>query len=265
MKNKKELPVCEDPIFTAFLEYAFPCSILQTNICFQNLLYVSFFDLYWNNNCDEKLKLYNFNLLDYLLFDSRIIDKSIVDIDNKINNKLKKWIDEDYYIYAFIDEPKLNATQFSDFVHKIHVSLIFGYDDYFNNFSILNFDKNKKFGKISINQKDLKKACLSNVDETKFILLKPSFDVVNVEIKLIEKRLSYYLQGKNIEVGKCRNILSNDYFWGINIYTPLCDYINKNNILDFRLFKLLEEHKVYLYREPLKIAIFRGNYENATF
>ena len=145
------------------------------------------------------------------------------------------------------------------------MSLIFGYDDYFNNFSILNFDKNKKFGKISINQKDLKKACLSNVDETKFILLKPSFDVVNVEIKLIEKRLSYYLQGKNIEVGKCRNILSNDYFWGINIYTPLCDYINKNNILDFRLFKLLEEHKVYLYREPLKIAIFRGNYENATF
>lgn len=89
MKNKKELPVCEDPIFTAFLEYAFPCSILQANTCFQNLLYVSFFDLYWNNNCDEKLKLYNFNLLDYLLFDSRIIDKSIVDIDNKINNKLK--------------------------------------------------------------------------------------------------------------------------------------------------------------------------------
>lgn len=247
MKNKKELPICDAPIYTAFLEYAFPCAVMQSDKRLRNLLYISFFDLYWDDNYNGKLQLYNFDLLDYLLFDYRKMDKTVINIDSKINNKIKKWLKEGYYICAFVDEAELKATQLSNVPGKIHESLIYGFDDNFGNFSILNFDQNERFGKIGINQKDFKKACLSNIDETKFFLLKPSFDVVNIEIKLIEKRITYYLTGKNIQVGKCRNILKNDYVWGIHIYDSLVKYIQITNSPDFRIFKLLEEHKIYLY------------------
>lgn len=247
MKSKKELPICCNPIYTAFLEYAFPCAILQSDKRFQNLLYVSFLNLYWDDNINEKLQLYNFDLFDYLLFDNRLIDETIINIDSKIIKKIKKWIDKNYYIYAFIDESQLKETQLSHFSNKIHESLIYGYDDNFSSFSVLNFDKERKFGSINIYQKNLKKACLSNISETKFILLKPSSDVVHIEVKLIEKRIGYYLAGKNIYVGKTRNILPNNYKWGINIYNSLAKYVNENSKLDFRIFKLLEEHKIYLY------------------
>lgn len=247
MKNKKKLPICCNPIYTAFLEYAFPCAILQSDKRFQNLLYVSFLDLYWDDNSDEKLQLYNFDLFDYLLFDNRLIDETIINIDSKIIKKIKKWIDKDYYIYAFIDESKLKETQLNLVSNKIHETLIYGYDDNFSSFSILNFDKERKFGSININQKDLKKACLSNINKTKFLLLKPTSDVIYIEVKLIEKRIGYYLAEKNIYVGKTRNILPNNYKWGISIYNSLVKYINTSSKLDFRIFKLLEEHKVYLY------------------
>lgn len=247
MKNKKELPICCNPIYTAFLEYAFPCAILQSDRRLQNLLYVSFLNLYWDDNCDGKLQLYNFDLFDYLIFDNRIIDKTIINIDSKIINAIKKWLNEGYYIYAFLDESLLKETQLDYFSGKMHESLIYGYDDNFCSFQILNFNKERRFGTISINQKLLKKACLSKSHQTKFILLKPNFDMVNIELKLIEKRIDYYLNGKNIRVGKCRNILFNDYKWGIYIYDSLFSYVDKNITLDFRIFKLLEEHKVYLY------------------
>lgn len=248
MKNKKKLSISSNPIYTAFLEYAFPCAILQSDKRFQNLLYVSFLNLYWNDNSDCKLQLYNFNLFDYLLFDNRLIDKTIISIDSKITKKIKKWLDEGYYIYAFIDETKLKETQLTHFSNTIHESLVYGYDDNFSSFSILNFDQERKFGTININQSEFKKSCLSNINETRFVLLKPSFDMVNVEVKLIEKRIGYYLTEKNIYVGKTRNILPNDYKWGISIYNSLSKYINTNSKLDFRFFKLLEEHKVYLYK-----------------
>lgn len=264
---KKILPIKDKPVFTAYLDVAAVCAILEADTRHKHLFFCSFINSYWNADGKAKYRIYDDDFFDYLMFEKTVVSPSLLQFKrNNIVKLLKRWIDSDFYIYAYINEAELSGTQLFGNTPIIHDSLIFGYDDDSHQFLIMNYNAEKRFGRIPVSYSEIKNSVLRNIREAsansanffnrdiscnqypQFVLLKPCTYICEKEIEVINRRLKFYIDARNIKTGKLNNLMPNDYYWGIETYSAFYDYVSHNTEYDYRFFKLLEEHIFYFIK-----------------
>lgn len=118
--------VCTDIL--ASCGYVFRNSILKTQEWFDHWFTENFINVYLAETKIKQLRL-DFNVdYDAVLQEIQISTDEVFIFDN-IVEKIKSWIDENYYIKVELDEYYIKNKRAYERYHMVHHSLVYGYND----------------------------------------------------------------------------------------------------------------------------------------
>ncbi len=188
------------------------------------------------------------------------INDSILYLDeNNLLEHIIKWIDKGLYIYANVDVSKLRNTKYYSDIPLCHSSLVYGYDEQY--VYQLDFNQNEDFGTLAIPHEDYINALLSKdlekiFNEEKGMNAKYNLTLIKVKedygsfCKLDKDVIKYWVKSY-IDCEKT-SLGSNPFFnsypieCGLNIYECVKKMVlklTKEELLDYRIFHVLYEHK----------------------
>ncbi|MEF2246414.1 hypothetical protein [Paenibacillus sp. IITD108] len=186
------------------------------------------------------------------------IKRNLIDmLSNDITEFVINMLNDDYYVWLFIDKYYIPGTQHyykNTFPHSI---LVYGYEEERNVFYCAGFFDNTGYKQLTVKREDIKKAYYS----------KELFEIRN-RAEYLDYVIMYKSSNKNEYKLDINNIISllNDYYYSVNssehlsmirnpikgkygldVYTTLKEYVifRNNDQLDFdvRAFHILYDHK----------------------
>lgn len=287
MDTEKILPIIFPPPIKCYLPITIVSSIVTANIGDNSWIMNNFIQLYIPKGSE---KLESFPFQDFMYFDQNLLH---VDIINDFNHKLEKniiyeileWIDNGNYVIIYVDEHEVPGTYFYKKSHLIHSQFIYGYNMAQKKFKILNFNSKKILSELEVSFADMENAIFSESTKERF-LSSNSWNDRDIGHKIILIRLtdnknSFYFHRLNKEyiLNEIKHYYDSEnssnytsYFtgqlhgtWGMDIYQEIIKILKlQRNRLDYRMFHVLYEHKVYM-RERLGLFDFGEKYSDRYF
>jgi hypothetical protein len=163
-KNRKVLPIYFPPLIHSYLNYSHQLAVV--------LAYPETYDWFFSNFiqvCSSMLEnnylVFHFLPTDreavesQLYLDISYLNQDCVEINNNIVEKVKDWLDKDYYIGLCLVESEIPGTILEKIgYHHPHTQFIYGYDAVKKHFNTINFGRDHNFSMINISFDTLKKA-----------------------------------------------------------------------------------------------------------
>ena len=275
MNTEKILPIIFPPPIKCYLPISIVSSIVTANIDDNSWIMNNFIQLYIAEGFE---KLESFPFQDFMYFDQNLLH---VDIINNFNHKLEKniineiieWIDNGNYVIVYVDEFEVPGTYSYRKTHLIHSQFIYGYNMENKSFKILNFNTNKILSELDVSFTDMENAIFSETTKERFcssnIWSNRDVDHKIILIRLTDNKNSFYSHRINKEyiLNEIKHYYESEntsnytnYFtgqlhgtWGMDIYPEIIRILKlQRNCLDYRMFHVLYEHKVYM-KERLEL------------
>ena len=183
-----------------------------------------------------------------------------------IHSAIKERIQNDHYLYfCGADDYYLPGKTFFNEVHINHDGLICGYDDCTETFDIYAYNTNWVCKSLSIPYKSFEKSLENLILKKSWFgyikSIKPTTDLVNIDYYRIKYLLTCYLKKSNYKFAYYHNKYP---IIGINVHDYLSKYLELikvglivYNNLDWRIFRILWEHKKYMLK---RIQIIETNF-----
>lgn len=191
-KNKKVLPVFFPSLIHTYLNYSYQLAVI--------LAYPETYDWFFSNYiqiCSSFLEN-NYMVIHFLPTDREALENQLyldishlnedfVDIKNNIVEKVRGWLDKNYYVGICVLESEIPGT----FLHQIglphpHTQFIFGYDLPKKHFRTINFDSEQNFSMLNIGFDTLSQAFSSKLKQKLFAGEYHLWKNVRYPIKLIK-------------------------------------------------------------------------------
>ncbi len=243
MRNKTELIICENPIFTIYNNYSFVTGIIQgkNNNSFEPWAYGKFINCAFNPGFGFRV----FGTPDML-----DVTKDLVCRVKSKQLPRTKWLeywksllDDGVYIQANIDEQYIPGKWAYKVEKYYHDSLIIGYNDEKKTFTLFARLADQNMHIIDVSYFDVIESYREK--GSWFLLYKYVPNEVTLDIPLIRQELSHYFyssQSSNFVRGTRYGIKAMEY---------LCEYLTRqhkhNEKMDYRLTRGLTEQKSLMF------------------
>lgn len=266
----KTLPVNLDPPIKAYLSYAHILSMLLVDNESDDWIYSNFIQLYSQKDTSSSWTVLQFmpdthNLVhDQYLYKSFSLNPEIEDLGKEvIIDKLRRWIDKEYYIIFSLDEYYLPGTKLCGVEHIPHAQFIYGYNDEKQTFSILNYDPEANYASIEISYENLLQSLVTEemITEWKWpdlvwhnpkLLKKCNYVRKDFDLSFITAQFKEYRRGYGSHIYPLTSSFlreGEDKVWGIDIYDNLISYLDKTLLsTEYMPYHLLWEHKTMMLR-----------------
>ena len=251
--NKRVLNLNEKPYTTTYLFMATRIAIMQEYEVAREYLMCHMMNFYI---CPEDEDM-NFIYFDFDI--NRFLDvkeESFSDIEGiNIINYIREKIDEGIFINIHLDEYYLSCKEIYQKKHFVHENLVYGYDDNSEEIYIYGIDNNHRYSKIKVKYTEVMEGfergkyyafCGAKYLIDKYpwpitlFCLKLDKSDEEMDVKRFKDNLSDYILGNGLK-NEERNML-----WGSDANSFVIKEMklgNKKNIIDFKTFQLISEHK----------------------
>lgn len=273
------------PPIIGYQFYAYPLGVLYSSDKYLSCLYNDFIQLrcisnYRDVNNDLHFMFQSPDVYGGIpCFEFHVFDKNdFFKANSDINKHIISIIDEEYYLYALIDEFYIPNSRSYKKRHMLHDILLTGYNIYENYFYNWGFNCNGTFQKRKVSFSEFYDALKGQYIPDKYNLI-ILFKKVKAEkefaldLEIVKTMLIDYLMSKtysNIDemdyalktnifhgskaynnfLSTCfdyRQKLRNNYIYGLRVYDYLSAYLENNIVTDIRPFHVLWEHKACMY------------------
>lgn len=270
-KNKKlEMAIQVPPLLKSYLPISIISSIAFANQGNNTWILNNFIQLFIP---EGKEKLESFPFQDFMYYDQNIFQVNNVNDNNhffspdNIIDEIIYWLDHNNYLVVYADEYEIPDARNYKYYHILHSQFIYGYDYDLQLFFSVNFLKDESIGKFKISFDDLKSAIFAESTQ-KLFAESASWHNRNtlheiILIRYLPDREAFYDHGINKEyiLNEINNYYKSynssnfsGYFtgklrgtWGLNVYSAIINILEKKpQLLDYRMFHLLYEHKYYM-------------------
>lgn len=265
MIKRKELPINESPLI-AYMEEAYPLSVALTDPSRWEWVYSNYIQLIYQNPDlfeEQPLKFYKLSLNSGFVWDAdcpvliydRISRDMISFFDSDIIRLICFAIDNEKYPILYLDEYYLSYRDQYRRVHYIHENLFFGYDEekeILKGLAYVSDEEGYSFKTFCVPFSEVREAYedlnYNGEMRNKVILLSHErerlygFNMQAVIVGLREYINAYPSEKRYAELSTTN--LGEDYKYGIGIYEPFIEYIQRRkNASSIIPFQLLVEHK----------------------
>ncbi|WP_128893903.1 hypothetical protein [Longirhabdus pacifica] len=261
------------PIIKGYLFYAFPLSIIGYNEqtspwILSNFIQTNLEMDYANSPIPYTLFSFDFKQSPWLKME-KITRKTLHHVQKDMLSTLKYFIDEQKYIYLYLDEYYIPRRRTYHQSHFLHENLIFGYDDDAQTFDVLGYDEKMIFKPIQISYEALMQSYNSvedimhaSMDQNTY---SDSFDVFSTitlfernphasyafNYKLVRESLTEYLNGSNsFERFASIKQPPSHCVYGMDCYSYIEKYFRSflagEVPYDIRFLHILYEHKLLM-------------------
>lgn len=270
---KKELTIVVQKEINNYLHNAYFLSIILGYDNLKNWFYENYVQLYFNG--DKFVR--NTGIPEYFLdfyggwteprkfFDSESYYRREIN-PSEIISLVKEKIGNDCYVYTYVDEfiTKENVN-----VHNAHDILVYGYNDEKQEFMVLGFDDKNNFNSYKISYDNFERGYASGVENSQvsdmyqgknyFFTMKMNVNEdyqYDFHVEIFLNYLKEYVncintgmkcEDPNGDMYKCDSIK-----YGIQVYDELLPImekiIEKKEIIDYRVFHTLYEHKTLMHK-----------------
>jgi len=271
--DKKELPVVLQHDINTSMLYALPlCAVLAEEKLlpwyYENFIEVLYHSGYQYAGLDRRFEATkNFiEIFEKISFTNEMIGRlDIVEF-------LKKYINEEFYVYIMLDEYYTPHKENYQKRHFCHDFLLHGYDDNTQSFLAISFDENRIFSKMSQKYMDVRNAYESEwtyqdndmIYAVTIFRKRPLRTAYQFSLNRFLNRLYHYMQSIPYEDADYFSLSIQDeerYFYrtyyGFETYEALAGFIfNQGHLTGdvFRWLHFVYEHKNSLYKRFLYIA-----------
>lgn len=237
------LPFCDSPVFTIYNDYSFVTGIIQgnNNNSFEPWAYGGYVNCMFNPGFGFRVFGYN-HILDV---NSKLICrvKSVTPPKTKWLEYWRSLLNDELFIQVNVDEQYIPGKWAYKRCKYYHDSLIIGYDDDKQVFSLFARLADQNMHVIEVSYSDIQKSYVEK--GSWFLLYKYTPDRIDLDVPLIRKELShYYYSSPSAEFTKGTR-------YGIKAVEYLCEYLIKQHKhkegIDYRLTRGLLEHKSLMF------------------
>lgn len=263
---RKLLDVCPNKDITLYTHHSIPLQIpiVKDNVkgwfmsCFINIMYRYEYPQY-------------FDYTDYKIFYDYIFDKDVMTASfiPSINTKehFSSFIEQDKYIYAWIDQFYISSTQYFDNEHNIHPVMIYGYDDEKDIYYCVGFSIRKSVYYLEVKRDEYHEALDKVLNVKKYINDDDYFCLFKIRsntrstfvLERFINELKNYIGGKGSsstaylarhEVLKTPEYYNRSVF-GIEVTRSFCDILkngmNDRRVFDYRVMHMICENKKLIF------------------
>lgn len=262
MNRKNELPLTK-PFYSANHGQGTVTSILHSNPSLINWYYNNVMVLSISNDSSDDSFHPLLDICQSGIEDNPFIERQrilLTFLDGSVNRVIRNMIDKGYYIYfGAIDDYYMQGKDGYHKYHFMHDGMICGYDQKNKTYSVYAYDKEMQYRVFQMPQVCFERARKSTekMGACGFLTaMKPMQEKVEFDPYLVKTRLQEYMDPHLID----NNLKVNSTAFGIITQKYLIKYIddilyNEYNIsfLDLKSFKIIMEHKVFMYERIKKI------------
>lgn len=263
---KKLLDISHNKEITLFTHHSIPLQIPIVNEKTIGWYMSCFLNIFYRYEYPQ-----GFDYTDYKDFYNYIFDKDVFTSEyaRTINTPIhfSSFIEQDKYIYAWVDQYYISSTQYFNCEHNIHPIMIYGYDDERDIYFCIGFSIRRSVYFLEVKRDEYHKALESAFgirqyinDDDYFCLFKPR---TKLRIKFVLERfinqLSDYICGQgslniayfsNFEVFDEPDKYNHSAF-GIEVTRAFCEILknrhSEGRVFDYRVMHMICENKGLIY------------------